>query len=162
MIVVILAFGVPFVVAAVMLSPPGLEYILRGTVPYTGMLLLLMPFLAWPTFFAQSTGLGRLRVFMSFWFGGAVLGTAAISFFAAALDYSPTPVGFDPAGHRIIPYSPQSGLLLGAFAICMLLSMGFWGAVARVTPNDFMVRAAITTGLLLFGAVAGVGYVLWP
>src|SRR4051794_38599779 len=114
MIVVLLVFGVPWIVAAVMLSPPGLEYVLRGTVPYTGISLLLMPFVAWPVFLAQAlTGQGGFRGLVSFWIGGAILGTTAITFFAAVLDYNPTPSGFDPIGHRFIPYDPQLGFLLG-------------------------------------------------
>src|SRR3954467_13136762 len=118
MSVAVLVFGLPFVVAAVMLSPPGLDYVLRGTVPYTGISLVLMPFACWPVFLAQGlTGQGRFRGLVSFWIGGAVLGTAAITFFAAVLDYSPSGSGFDRAGHLLIPYSPQTGLLLGGFTL---------------------------------------------
>src|ERR1043166_4738441 len=89
MIPVVLVFGLPFIASAVMLSPAGLEYVLSGTLPYTGILLLLMPFISWPIFLAQAlTGQGRFRGLVSFWIGGAILGTAAITFFAAVLDRS--------------------------------------------------------------------------
>ena len=75
MILVVLIFGLPFIVAAVMLSPQGLDYVLRGMVPYTGILLLVMPFVSWPIFLAQAlTGHGRFRGLVSFWIGGAILG----------------------------------------------------------------------------------------
>jgi hypothetical protein len=108
------------------------------------------------------TGQGRFRGLVSPWIGGALLGTAAITFLAAVLDYSPTASGFDAAGHTLFPYAPQAGFLLGGFTLCMLVSTGLWGAVARIASREFMVRAAILTGLLLFGAVAGIGYALSP
>jgi hypothetical protein len=78
------------------------------------------------------------------------------------LGYSVHPLNFDPSGRRLIPYTPQGGFLLGGFAICMLVSCGVWGVLARVLPRGLMLRGAVVTGLLLFGAVAGLGYVLSP
>ena len=89
-------------------------------------------------------------------------GSGGRTFLAAVLDYSPTASGFDAAGHTLFPYAPQAGFLLGGFTLCMLVSTGLWGAVARIASREFMVRAAILTGLLLFGAVAGIGYALSP
>ena len=62
-----LIFGVPLTVAAVLLSPQGLDYILNGIVRYSGVVLLLLPFAAWPIFWRKqlprrpaSVGSGRL------------------------------------------------------------------------------------------------------
>ena len=52
MIGVVLIFGPPLVVAATMLAPQGLDYILNGIVRYAGLVLLLLPFAAWPIFLA--------------------------------------------------------------------------------------------------------------
>ena len=81
---------------------------------------------------------------------------------ASMLDYSPNPLHFDPTGHELIAYNPRAGFMLGAFGLCVLLSTGCWGVLARVLPGGVALRGAVVTGLLLFGAVAGLGYVLSP
>ena len=93
---------------------------------------------------------------------GAILVSATINLLASMLGYSTIPLHFDPAEHQVIPYDPRGGFLLGSFAICMLLSTGVWGAVLRVLPIGIVLKGAIVTGLLLFGAVVGLGYAVWP
>jgi hypothetical protein len=166
MIGVILIFGPPLVVAATMLSPQGLAYTVNAVVGYAGIMLLLMPIAAWPLFLIQAVaprpGQSRLRAIINTWLGGAVLSSAVMNLLASMLEYSPDPLHFNPTGHALIPYDPQTGFLLGAFAICMLVSTGCWGVLARVLPGGVTLRGAIMTGLLLFGAIASIGYVLSP
>jgi len=164
MIAVVLLFGPPLVVAATMLSPQGLDYILNGTVRYAGVMLLLMPFAAWPVFLVQAVapppGQGRLRAIVGLWLGGAVLASAVMNLLGSMLGYSPKPLNFDASGHELIPYDPRAGALLGAFALCMLAAFGIWGVLARVLPTGVALRGAVLTGLVLFGAVAVLGYVI--
>jgi hypothetical protein len=166
MIWVVLIFGSPLIVASTMLCPEGLGYTINAVVGYAGIVLLFLPFAAWPLFLIQAVapppGQSRLQAIISTWLGGAALVSAVINFLAATLGYSPNPLHFDPAGHQLIPYDPQIGVLVGSFSLSMLLSAGCWGVLARVLPGGFVLRGAVVTGLLLFGAAAGLGYVLWP
>jgi len=161
----VLIFGTIMIVATVMLTPEGLSYVVNGVFRYAGLMLVLLPIFAWPTFLIQASfpppGQSRGRAMIGLWFGGAVLVSAVMNLLASMLSYSPNPLNFDSAGHQLIPYHPRGGFLLGSFAICMLLSTGVWGAVSRVLPIGFALKGAIATGLLLFGAVAGLGYALW-
>src|SRR5438105_2959479 len=142
-----------------MLAPQGLDYILNGVVRYAGVGLLLMPFAAWPIFLAQAVapapGQGRLRAIVGLWLGGAVLVSAVMNLLGSMLGYSAQPLNFDPAGHQLVPYTPQGGFLLGGFTVCMLLATGVWGVLARVLPIRHVLRGAVATGLVLVCAVAG-------
>jgi hypothetical protein len=162
----VVIFGAPLTVAAVMLSPQGLNFVVNGIVRYSGVVLLLLPFAAWPVFLAQAVvpppGQGRLRAIVSLWLGGSVLVSAVMNLLGSMLDYSPHPLNFNPEGHRLIAYNPRAGLILGGFMLCMLVATGVWGVLARVLPIGFVRRGAVVTGLLLFGAVAGLGYALSP
>ena len=166
MIGVVLIFGPPLVVAATMLAPQGLDYILNGTVRYAGLVLLLLPFAAWPIFLAQAVspppGQSRFQAIMSLWLGGAILVSVVMNLLGSMLGYSAQPLNFDPTGHQLIPYTPQGGFLLGGFTVCMLVGTGTWGLLARVMPIRHVLRGALITGLVLFGAVAGLGYALSP
>ena len=44
----------------------------------------------------------------------------------------------------------------------MLVGTGIWGVAARVLPIRHVLRGALVTGLVLFCAVAGLGYALSP
>lgn len=158
-------FGVPLVVATVLLSPQGLDYILHGVAMYSVVALLFLPFVAWPVLATEGifpTGASRKRAVLRLWLGGAVLVSAVMNFLGSALDYSPSGRGFDPAGHELIPYDPQLGLLIGGFALCLLIATGIWGVAARLMAPNSAVRGAFVTGLLLFGTMAGIGYALAP
>ena len=164
MIWVVLLFVPPLIVAATMLCPEGLGYTINGVVSYAGIMLLLLPIAAWPLFLIQAVapppGQSRFQAIISTWLGGAALVSAVMNLLASMLEYSPNPVHFDPTGHELIPYNPRAGFLLGGFVICMLISCGIWGVLARIASAKFVLRGAVATGLLLFGAVAGLGYVL--
>ena len=164
MIWVVLIFGPPLIVASTMLSPQGLAYTVNAVVGYAGIMLLLLPFAAWPVFLIQAalppSGQSRLQAIISTWLGGAALVSLVMNLLATMMEYSSNPLHFDPTGHELIACSPRGGFLLGGFAICMLVSCGIWGVLARIASAKFVVRGAVATGLLLFGAVTGLGYVL--
>jgi hypothetical protein len=166
MIWVVFLFGPPLITAATMLSPQGLTYTVNAVVGYAGITLLLLPIAAWPLFLIQAVspppGQSRLQAIISTWIGGAALVSLVMNLLATMLEYSPNPLHFDPTGHELIAYNPRAGFLLGAFTGSMLASCGIWGVLARFASAKFVLRGAVTTGLLLFGVVAGLGYVLSP
>ena len=166
MIWVVLIFGPPLIVASTMLSPQGFAFTINAVVGYAGIMLLLLPIGAWPLLLIQAVapprGQSRLQAIISTWLGGAALVSAVMNLLATMLEYSPHPLLLDPTGHELIAYNPRAGFMLGAFGLCMLLSTGCWGVLARVLPGSVALRGAVVTGLLLFGAVAGLGYVLSP
>jgi hypothetical protein len=129
---VVMIFGPPLVVAATMLSPQGLNFVVNGMVRYAGLVLLLSPFAAWPIFLAQAVapppGQGRLRAIVGLWLGGAVLVSAVMSLLAGMLGYSAHPLNFDPSGHELIPYTPHGGFLLAdsRSACCWRPVFGEW------------------------------------
>jgi hypothetical protein len=164
MIWVLLLFGPPLIIAAIMLSPQGFAYTVNAVLGYAGIMLLLLPIAAWPLFLIQAVapppGQSRLRAIISTWIGGAALVSLVMNLLATMLEYSPNPLHFDPTGHELIAYNPRAGFLLGAFTGSMLAACGIWGVLARIASAKFVVRGAVATGLLLFGVVAGLGYVL--
>jgi len=159
-------FGVPLVVAATMLSPQGFPYILNAVARYAGIMLLLLPIFAWPTFLVQAIapmpGQNRGASIVGLWLGGAVLVSAVLNLLGSMLDYSAHPLNLDPTGHELIGYDPQAGVIVGGITLCMLVSFGFWGLLARVLTGGFVLSGALLTGLLLFGLVGTLGYLLWP
>jgi hypothetical protein len=165
MIGVVLIFAPPLIIAATMLSPQGLAYTLDCVVRYAGLALVLLPIFAWPTFLIQLAapppGQSRLRAIISLWLGGAVLVSAAMNLLGSMLEYSPHPLNFDPAGHQLILYTPQGGFLLGCSTVCMLVSCGIWGVVARIIRPQMAVAGAVMTGGVLFVIVYGGGYLLF-
>ena len=166
MICVVLLFVPPLIIAATMLSPQGFAYTVNAVVSYGGIMLVVLPFAAWPLFLIQAVapppGQTRLQAIISAWLGGAVLVSAVTNLLASMLGYSPNPLHFDPTGHQLIAYDPRTGFLLGSFTVSLLVSTGCWGVLARLMRAEFVLRGAVATGLLLFGAVVGIGYVLWP
>ena len=162
MIWVVLIFGPPLIVASTMLSPQGFAYTINAVVGYAGIMLLVLPIGAWPLLLIQAVapprGQSRLQAIISTWLGGAALVSAVMNLLATMLEYSPHPLHLDPTGHELIAYNPRAGFMLGSFALCMLLSTGCWGVLARVLPGGVALRGAVVTGLLLFTAVAALGY----
>ena len=164
MIWVVLIFGPPLIVASTMLSPQGFAFTINAVVGYAGIMLLLLPIGAWPLLLIQAVapprGQSRLQAIISTWLGGAALVSAVMNLLATMLEFSPHPLHLDPTGHELIAYNPRAGFLIAAFTGSMLLACGIWGVLARIASAKFVVRGAVWTGLLLFGAVAGLGYVL--
>src|SRR5690242_576208 len=84
--IAILIFGTMMSVATVMLTSEGLGYCLNGIVRYAGLMLVLLPNFAWPTFRIQAVspppGKGRGRALIGLWFGGAIPVSAVMNLLA--------------------------------------------------------------------------------
>jgi hypothetical protein len=153
MSVVCLIFGVPMILAAVLISPSALHNLVHG-VAFYAVIGLALPFIGWRTFLAvfafPPSGNGRVAAVLTTWVGGAVLVAAVFNLVMAVADYSPAKPG----------PNPTVGFLLAGFTICMLVSCGVWGAVASVLPPKVAVGGALMTGALLFLAVATLGFLV--
>src|SRR5438552_7246261 len=126
MIWVVLIFGPPLIVASTMLSPQGFAFTINAVVGYAGIMLLLLPFAAWPVFLIQAalppSGQSRLQAIISTWLGGAALVSLVMNLLATMMEYSPNPLHFDPTGQELIAYNPRAGILIGAYTGSMLLA----------------------------------------
>jgi len=139
----LLIFGLPVILAAVLISPTGLHDVIHG-LPLCGIVIgLLLPFAAWPvflsTFVLPPPGSGRIEALIKLWAGGTIMATAVINLLSAVFDYAPKRPG--PA--------PTVGFLLAGFVLSMFISAGFWGAIAPILPREVAVRGALVTGALL-------------
>jgi hypothetical protein len=150
---IVLLFGVPMMLAAVMISPSGLHNLVHS-LPVCLILGLILPVVGWQTFLRAfvfpPSGDGRVAAVLKLWLGGTVLACAVINLVVAALGYSPAQPGPDPV----------AGFLLAAFVLSMFVSCGFWGAFAPILSPEFARRGALATSILLFVAVVALGYVV--
>jgi len=151
MSVVCLLFGVPMIIAEVLISPPALHNLVHG-VAFYAVIGLALPIIGWRTFLAvfafPPSGNGRVAAVLTTWVGGTGLVEAVFNLVMALSDYSPAKPG----------PNPTAGFLLAGFTICMFVSAGVWGAVAPILPPKVAVGGALTTGVLLFLAVATLGF----
>jgi hypothetical protein len=150
---VLLIFGLPMIVAAVLISPSALHNLLHGALLYA-ILGLLLPFAGWQIFLTvfafPPSGTGRVAAVLNLWLCGTVLVAAVINLAIAVLDYSPARPG----------PNPMAGFLLAGFVLCMFVSCGVWGALAPILPRQVAIRGAFVTGSLLFVAVATLGFLV--
>jgi hypothetical protein len=151
----LLIFGLPMLLAAILISPTGLHDVIHG-VPLCGIVIgLLLPFAAWPVFLSYfllpPPGSGRFQALIRLWLGSIVMGTAVINLLVAVANYAPKRPG--PA--------PTAGFLLAGLVLSMFISAGFWGALAPILSREFAIRGALTTGALLFLVVATAGFLLF-
>jgi len=150
---IVLIFGVPMIVAAALISPSALHNLTRGLLFYA-IVGLGLPFVGWQTFLAvfafPPTGTRRVAAVLNLWLGGAVLVAAVFNLVMAMADYSPMRPG----------PNPTAGFLLAGFVLCMFVSSGVWGAFAAILPPKVAVGGALTTGALLFVAVATLGFLV--
>ena len=153
MSVVVLIFGVPMIVAAALISPSALHNLTHG-LPFYAALGLVLPILGWRTFliaFAFPTAADtRLAAVIRLWVVGTVVVAAVFNLLMAMADYSPMRPG----------PNPTAGFLLAGFVLCMFISSGVWGAFAAILPPKVAVGGALTTGALLFVAVATLGFLV--
>jgi hypothetical protein len=56
--------------------------------------------------------------------------------------------------------NPTAGFLLAGFVPCMFVSSGVWGAFTAILPPRVAVGGAVITGVLLFLAVATLGFLI--
>jgi hypothetical protein len=150
---IVLIFGVPMILAAVLISPSALHDLIHGALAYAIMGIIL-PFAAWrtllTTFVFPMSGSGRIAAVIKVWLGGTVIFAAVINLLYAAASYSPVRPG----------PNPTAGFLLAGLVLSMFVSTGVWGAFAPILPRDFAIRGALTTGFLLFLAVATLGFLV--
>ena len=159
MFAVTIMFGLPMLFAGAMLDPQDLNP--PSLVRYWAIMLVLLPFAAWPVLLTQlalpTAGHSRLAAIFNVWFGGTTLAVCVIHWFAALLSYSPSVAQVD--SHRLIGYSPKIGIALGLFILSLLVSCGFWAVVAPLRPQVAL-SGALFTGFLLFGLVYCAGWLL--
>jgi hypothetical protein len=150
---VVLIFGVPMVFAAVVISPTGFHALVHGVL-FNAILGLVLPFVGWRillTVFAfPPSGTGRWAAVIKLWLGRTVMVAAVINLVIAVLDYSPMRPG----------PNPTAGFLLAGLVLCMFVSCGVWGALAPILRREVAIRGALTTGALLFVAVATLGFLV--
>ena len=150
---IVLIFGVPMIVAAALISPSALHNLTHGLLFYA-IVGLGLPFVGWQTFLAvfafPPTGTRRVAAVLNLWLGGAVLVAAVFNLVMAMADYSPMRPG----------PNPTAGFLLAGFVLCMFVSSGVWGAFAAILPPKVAVGGALTTGALLFVAVATLSFLV--
>jgi hypothetical protein len=159
---VTLVFGGSLLVAGTMISPAGFH--LWGLVSYTAIMLVLMPFAAWPIFATQlvlpTAGRTRLRAVINTWLGGTLTAVCVIFFIASVLGYPSPGANIDPSGHLLIPFAPRAGLAIGLFFLCQFVASGLWGAVSPILRPEVAIRGALITGCVLFGVIYGGGWAL--
>jgi hypothetical protein len=150
---IILIFAVPMVIAALLISPTAFHNLIHG-LPFYAVFGLFLPIVGWRTFligFAfPRAGDTRLAAVLRLWVVGTVLVAAVLNLLMAVLDYSPARPG----------PNPTAGFLLGGFVVCMFLSAGVWGAFTAILPPKVVVGGVLTTGTLLFLAVATLGFLI--
>ena len=159
MVAVVVMFGLPMLFAGAMLDPQDLN--IPGLVRYWAIMLVLLPFAAWPVLLTQlplpTAGHSRLAAIFNVWFGGTTLAVCVIHWLAALLSYSPSGAQVD--SHRLIAYSPKIGIALGLFILSLLVSCGFWAVIAPIRPQ-VAVAGALITGPVLFALVYCAGWLL--
>jgi quinol-cytochrome oxidoreductase complex cytochrome b subunit len=150
---IILTFAIPMVIAALLISPTGFHNLIHG-LPLYAIFGLVLPIVGWRTFLIEfalpRAADTRLAAVMKLWVVGTVLVAAVINLLMAALDYSPARPG----------PNPTAGFLLGGFVVCMFISAGVWGAFTAILPPKVAVGGVLTTGTLLFLAVATLGFLV--
>ena len=156
-------FGAPLLIAGTMTNPEGLH--LGGLIAYTLVMLILMPFGGgWLILITQlvlpTAGRSRLAAVLNTWIGGTLLGVAVISWMASVMNYSPNGSRVDWSAHRLIPYMPKTGIAVGLFCLCMLVSSGVVGAVAPILRPETAISSAVIGGTVLFILLYAAGWFL--
>jgi hypothetical protein len=150
---VLLIFGLPMILAALLISPSSLHNLIRG-VPLYMVMGLVLPFVAWPIFVKElvvpTAAATRLAAVIGLWVVCTVMVAAVFNLLMAMGDYSPVRPG----------PNPTAGFLLAGFTVSMFVSSGVWGAVAPILPPKVALGGALTTGTLLFLAVATLGFLV--
>src|SRR5438874_4599189 len=117
MVAVVVMFGLPMLFAGAMLDPQDLN--VPSLVRYWAIMLVLLPFAAWPVLLTQlalpTAGRSRFAAIVNVWFGGTTLAVCVIHWFAGLLSYNPSGPQVD--SHRLIGYSPKIGIALGLFCL---------------------------------------------
>jgi hypothetical protein len=159
---VTIVFGGSLLVAGTMISPAGFHP--WGLVSYFAVMLVLLPFTAWPIFATQlvlpTAGQSRLGAVFNLWIGGTLTAVCVIFFIASVLGYPSPDAKIDPSGHLLIPFMPRFGIALGLFSLCMFIASGLVGAIAPILRPEVAIRSAVIGGIVLFGLLYGAGCLL--
>jgi hypothetical protein len=156
-------FGVPMLIAGTMTNPEGLH--LLGLVNYTLVMLMLMPFGGgWLLLVTQlvvpTAGRTRLGAVFNTWVGGTLLAVAVIFWLASLLSYDPSGLRVDWSAHVLIPYMPKTGIAVGLFFLCMLVSSGIVGAISPILRPETAIGSALVGGIALFTLLYAAGWFL--
>jgi hypothetical protein len=60
----------------------------------------------------------------------------------------------------LIPYMPKTGVALGLFTLCQLITWGLVGAIAPILRPETAIGSAVVGGAVLFGLLYGAGWLL--
>jgi hypothetical protein len=158
---VALIFGLPMLIGGAMIEPHAIS--IRALMSYWGVMALIMPFACWPLFIFQlalpTVGRNRVSAVLNVWLIGTTLGVSAIYWLSSLLSYDPSGTQVDFV-HRLVPYMPKTGIAVGLFGLCMLVSCGLWGVLASIIRSQVTVAGAAITGCVLFAVIYGCGWLL--
>jgi hypothetical protein len=150
---IVLIFAVPMILAAVLISPSGLQNLIHG-VPLYAVFGLLLPVVGWRTFLIEfvfpTAAATRVTAVLRLWLVGSVMVATVMNLAIAVLDYSPARPG----------PNPTAGFLLAGFVLSMFVSSGVWGALSPILPREVAIRGALVTGCVLFGVAATLCYLV--
>jgi hypothetical protein len=117
--------------------------------------IVITPIAAWRSLliaFAFPTSPGsRFAAVFRLWVSTSLLLGAIFTLLVSVLGYSRSRPG----------PSPRLGFLLADLSVSMLVSFGTWGAFSALLAREILLRGAIVSGLLLFSAIATLGYVVF-
>lgn len=134
---------------------------MSALVTYWAFMAVIMPFGGWPLFLVQlmspTAGRNRLTAVLNVWFVGTTLGVSAVCWLYSLLSYDSSAMRVDFA-HRLIPYMPKTGIAVGLFGLCALVSCGIWGIVASFVRPQMALAGAVITGCVLFAVIYGCGW----
>jgi hypothetical protein len=161
MFAVAVIFGLPMLVAGGMIDPKDLD--IGSLIQYWAIMAVLLPFVGWPIFLAQlalpTAGRSRLAAIANVWLGGTTVAVCVINWLYALLSYSPSGSQIELSS-RVVQYAPRTGIAVGLFCLCMLMSCGFWGVIAPLRPQAAL-SGALVSGVLLFGLLYCTGWLLF-
>jgi hypothetical protein len=162
MLGIVLVFALPLLIAGAMIDPAGPHF--GGLLAYSAIMFVVLPFIGWSSFLIMAAypaaGDSRARSVLSFWVGGTVTAVAVINWIYSVLGYPRPGARIDPFGHALIPFAPRTGLAIGLFELCMLVSCGCWGAIAPILRPEVAIKGAFISGCVLFGLLYGAGWIL--
>jgi len=161
MFMVALLFGLPMLIGGAMIEPQPIS--ISALTSYWAITATILPFGCWPLFVFQlarpTAGSSRLTAVLNVWVTGTTLAVAVIYWLSSVLSYEPSGTRVDLV-HRFAPYLPKTGLAVGLFGLCMLVSCGLWGVFASFVRPQVTVAGAAITGCVLFVLIYCCGWLL--
>src|ERR1051325_2092682 len=162
MLMVAVIFGLPMLIGGAMIEPQPIS--IHALISYWGVMALIMPFACWPLFIFQlaapTAGRNRLTAVLNVWFFGTTLGVSVIYWLSSLLSYDASGMRVEFV-HRFVPYMPKTGIAVGLYGFCMLVSCGLWGVLVPILRPQMTVAGAAITGCVLFILLYGGGWLLF-